>query len=185
VCTYSGLLPTSFCDRTHLEWFIPGTQPTRPDTVYRQVWIDPATGLLANDSTPPDRRSQVIVLDLPPTAQRWAHSQGIQLLSDLTAQPATLQSGELVMISPEPDGSYRLSDKLALSDQQLPIETAAGQGVTGISLWVDGRQLGSRASAPYLLWWQLTAGTHQFWAQGLSAEGETVKSNVIQITVAQ
>jgi hypothetical protein len=26
-----------------------------------------------------------------------------------------------------PDGTYRLSDKLALPDQQLPIETAAGQ----------------------------------------------------------
>jgi membrane carboxypeptidase/penicillin-binding protein PbpC len=185
VCTYSGLLPTSLCDQTHLEWFIPGTQPTGPDTVYRQVWINPATGLLANASTPLDRRSQIVVLDLPPTAQRWAHSQGIQLLSDLTFQPAALQSENLVMISPEPDSTYRLSDKLALSDQQLPVETAAGQGVTGISLWVDGRQLGSRASAPYLLWWQLSAGTHQFWAQGLSAEGETVKSDVIQITVAQ
>jgi hypothetical protein len=89
------------------------------------------------------------------------------------------------MISPEPDSTYRISDKLALSDQQLPVETAAGQGVTGISLWVDGRQLGSRVSAPFLLWWQLAAGTHQFWAQGISADGETVKSKVVQITVTQ
>jgi penicillin-binding protein 1C len=185
VCTYSGLLATALCDKTHLEWFIPGTQPTQPDTVYRQVWIDPATGLLANDSTLLARRRQVVVLDIPPTAQRWAHSQGIQLLSDLTAPPAALQSGKLVMISPEPDSTYRISDKLALSDQQLPIETAAGQGVTSISQWVDGRQLGSSASAPYLLWWQLAPGTHQFWAQGVSSDGETVKSNVIQITVTQ
>jgi hypothetical protein len=178
-------LATALCDKTHLEWFIPGTQPTQPDTVYRQVWIDPATGLLANDSTLLARRRQVVVLDIPPTAQRWAHSQGIQLLSDLTAPPAALQSGKLVMISPEPDSTYRISDKLALSDQQLPIETAAGQGVTSISQWVDGRQLGSSASAPYLLWWQLAPGTHQFWAQGVSSDGETVKSNVIQITVTQ
>jgi len=185
VCTYSGLLATSLCDKTHLEWFIPGTQPTQPDKVYRQVWINPATGRMANDSTPLDQRRQVIVLDLPPTAQRWAHSQGIPLLSDLSAEPAALQAGDLVLISPEPDSTYRISDKLALSDQQLPIETSAGQGVTGISLWVDGRQLGSCASAPYLLWWQLSAGTHQFWAQGLSADGETVKSKVVQITVTQ
>jgi 1A family penicillin-binding protein len=185
VCTYSGLLPTSFCDKTHLEWFILGTQPTQPDTVYRQVWIDSATGLMANDSTPLDQRRQVIVLDLPPTAQRWAHSQGIRLLSDLTAEPAALQSGELVMISPEPDSTYQISNKLALTDQQLPIETAAGQGVTGISLWVDGRQLGNCASAPYLLWWQLSTGMHQFWAQGVSADGQTVKTNIIQISVTQ
>ena len=56
VCTYSGLLATALCDKTHLEWFIPGTQPTQPDTVYRQVSIDSATGLLADDSTPPARR---------------------------------------------------------------------------------------------------------------------------------
>ena len=185
VCTYSGLLPTSLCDKTHLEWFIPGTQPTQLDTVYRLVWIDLVTGLMANDSTPLDQRRQDIVLDLPPTAQRWAHSQGIRLLSDLTAEPAALPTGELVIISPEPNSTFRISDKLALLDQQLPIETAAGQGVTGISLWVDGRQLGSCASAPYLLWWQLSAGTHQFWAQGVSADGDTVKSNVIKISVTQ
>lgn len=185
VCTYSGQLPTSLCDKTHLEWFIPGTQPTHLDTVYQQVWVDSATGLMANDSTPLARRRPVIVLDLPPTAERWAHSQGIRLLSDLTVQPAVPQSEGLVMLSPEPDTTYRISDTLALSDQQLPIETAVGQGLSGISLWVDGRQLGSCASAPYLLWWQLSPGTHQFWAQGVSTDGRTVKSNVIQITVTQ
>ena len=185
VCTYSGLLPTALCDKSHLEWFIPGTQPTRPDTVYRQVWVDSSTGWLADASTPPARRRQAIVLDIPPTAQRWAHSQGLQLLSDLSVAPAVSRPGQLVMLSPEPDGSYRISDKLALSDQQLPVETAAGQGVNGISLWVDGRRLVSPASAPYLLWWQLSAGTHQFWAEGVSADGAAVKSNVVQITVTR
>ncbi len=183
VCTYSGLLPTSLCDRTHLEWFIPPTQPTQTDTVYHQAWIDSASGLPADDSTPPDRLRQVIVLDFPPTAQRWARSQGIRLLSDLKLPPAAVPPGELVMISPEPDSTYRISNKLALSDQQLPIETAAGQGVTDISLWADGRQLCSCSSAPYLLWWQLSLGTHQFWAQGVSSDGQMLKSNVIQITV--
>jgi penicillin-binding protein 1C len=186
VCTYSGRLATALCDKTHLEWFIPGTQPTQADTVYRQVWVDSATGLLANQATPLNQRRQVVVLDIPPTAQRWAHSQGIPLLSDLSAAPAAVsQAGNLVMISPEPDSNYRISDKLALSDQQLPIETAAGQGVSGISLWVDGRQLGICDSAPYLLWWQLSAGAHQFWAQGVSADGGKVKSEVIEITVTK
>jgi len=185
VCTYSGLLPTALCGRTHLEWFIPGTQPTQPDTVYHQVWVDSGTGLLADASTPPARRRQIIVLDIPPTAQRWAHSQGLPLLSDLTAPPAAVQAGELVMLSPEPDSTYRISDKLALPDQQLPVETAAGQGMTGISLWMDGQRLGNCASAPYLLWWQLSAGTHQFWAQGFSAAGAPVKSNIVQITVTK
>jgi len=184
VCTYSGLLPGALCDQTHLEWFIPGTQPTRVDTTYRQVWIDSASGRLVDAATPSERRQAVIVLDLPPSAQRWAHSQGIRLLSDLSAQPGeAVQSQDLVMISPGPGTSYRLSDRLALPDQQLPIETAPGPGIGGISLWVDGRQLGSCPQAPYLLWWPLSPGAHQFWAQGVSAGGRAVKSNVVQISV--
>jgi len=185
VCTYSGMLPTPLCDKTHMEWFIPGTQPTQPDTVYRQVWIDTATGRLAVDSTPADRRRPLIVLDLPPAAQRWAHSQGLRLLSDLTAPADGIQAGELVMISPEPNTTYRISDKLALSDQQLPVETLAGQGVTGISLWVDGRLLGKCGSAPYLLWWQLSEGQHQFWAEGVTADGRRVTSDVVMVTVTR
>ena len=87
------------------------------------------------------------------------------------------------MISPEPDSTYRISDKLALTDQQLPVETSAGQGVSGISLWVDGRQLGECATAPYLLWWQLSPGTHQFWAEGVAPGGGALKSEVVEITV--
>ena len=89
------------------------------------------------------------------------------------------------MISPEPDSTYRISDKLALTDQQLPVETSAGPGVSNISLWVDGMQLGKCAAAPYLLWWQLSAGTHQFWAEGVAADGGLVKSEVVQITVTK
>jgi penicillin-binding protein 1C len=186
VCTYSGLLATALCDKTHLEWFIPGTQPTQPDNVYQQAWVDSASGRLANQATPLDQRRQVTVVDIPPAAQRWAHSQGIPLLSDLSAAPEVAsQAGELVMISPEPDSTYRISDKLALTDQQLPVETSAGQGVSNISLWVDGMQLGKCAATPYLLWWQLSAGTHQFWAEGISADGKTVKSEVVKITVTK
>jgi hypothetical protein len=89
------------------------------------------------------------------------------------------------MISPEPDSTYRISDKLALSDQQLPIETSAGPGVSDISLWMDGRQLGKCAAAPYLLWWQLTAGTHQFWGEGVAPDGGAVRSEVVDITVTK
>ncbi len=54
VCELSGLLPTPACPHTRLEWFIPGTEPTQTDTYYQQVWIDPSTGSLADDSTPLD-----------------------------------------------------------------------------------------------------------------------------------
>ena len=44
VCAYSGLLPTPLCDSVNLEWFLDGAQPSLPDNVYRQIWLDSASG---------------------------------------------------------------------------------------------------------------------------------------------
>jgi membrane carboxypeptidase/penicillin-binding protein PbpC len=184
VCTFSGLLPTEFCDQTHLEWFISGTEPTLPDNVYRQIWLDAATGQLANDATPTSRRQPVIVLDLPVRAQRWAHSQGFLLLSDFSPVGESTPTN-LALISPEPGVTYRISESLSLSAQQLPVEALVGPGVTQLSLWVDGIQVATFNGPPYVYWWQLSEGTHRFWAQGIGADGQTVTSEVIQITVTK
>jgi penicillin-binding protein 1C len=185
VCTYSGLLPTPLCDRSGLEWFIAGTQPTKPDNVYRQIWLDSATGLIADAATPGSRRQPVTVLDLPASAQRWARSQGLSLLSDFSSATET-QPGTLVLISPHADALYRISDKLELSAQQIPVETLAGQGITNITLWVDGHQLGGSFTAPpYVSWWPLAEGTHHFWAQGQTAGGQTVRSATLEIVVTK
>lgn len=45
ICTASGMLPTPACPHKSLSWFIPGVSPIQKDTVYREVRIDPKTGL--------------------------------------------------------------------------------------------------------------------------------------------
>jgi penicillin-binding protein 1C len=185
VCTYSGLLPTPFCDKTHTEWFIDGTQPTQPDNIYQQVFIDTATGQLADYSTPAERRQPQIVLDLPAPLQRWAHSQGLQLLSDFSNETSKTGSAALTLTSPQSGSSYRLSDQTALSAQQIPVEILAGTGVTHITLWVDGQRFAAFESAPFRLWWPLTEGAHEFQAHGVDGNGETVISNVVEIMVTK
>lgn len=185
VCTYSGLLPTPLCDKTHPEWFIEGTQPTQPDKVYRQIWVDALNGQLADASTPETRRQPLTVLDFPAPLQRWAHSQGLPLLSDFSSQPSASHLAELTLISPDPGDTYRISDQVALSVQQIPVEVLAGQGITQISLWVDGRQLKIFDAPPYRLWWALAAGAHEFQARGVNVDGQTVTSGSVQITVTK
>ncbi len=191
VCTLSGRLPTPLCAGTGLEWFLDGTQPTQPDNVYKQIWLDSASGGLANAETPFERRQALTVLDLPVQAQRWAHSQGLRLLSDYrtygyfpfsanTAQPAGLN-----MLSPLPGAVYSLSSQLSSSVQQLPVQTLAGPELTGVSLWADGGQLASFSAGPYVTWWPLSAGAHRFWAQGVNAAGQVVRSETVEITVAK
>jgi penicillin-binding protein 1C len=183
ICTYSGLLPTPLCDKTHLEWFIAGTEPTQPDTIYRQVWLDSATGNLADETTPASRRQPVTVLDLPPAAQPWAHSQGLLLLSDFAVSGA--DTAPLVLLSPQPGATYRISDQFDISSQQIPIQALAGTGVTRVSLWADGVQIAAFDAPPFVVWWPLEEGTHRFWAQGLAADGSAVTSGVVEITVTR
>ncbi len=183
VCDLSGLLPTSACSHTRTEWFIPGTQPTQPDTFYRQIWIDALTRSPATDSTPPDRRESITVLDLPVEAQPWARSQGLPLLVDYSGKNISTQTDSLVLVSPRPNTTYQITPNLEPSAQQLLLEAVAGQGISNVTFWVDGKLLASVSESPYQAWWPLSAGEHQIWVQGVNASGETIKSDVVTITV--
>ncbi len=182
VCDISGLLPTPACEHTRYEWFIIGTEPTEADTIYRQVWLDALTGAPADESTPPQRRVQRTVFDLPIEAHAWARAHGLPLFADLPQPPAATQSA-LALIAPRPNTTYHLSNSFDPAAQQLLVEAVAGQGITQVTLWVDGRQLAAFEAAPYQAWWPLTAGEHRFWAQAYNTEGELITSEVVSITV--
>jgi hypothetical protein len=48
---------------------------------------------------------------------------------------------------------------------------------------MDGNLLETLASPPYQAWWSLSSGEHHFWAEGVNANGGTVKSDVVTISV--
>ena len=186
VCTLSGLLPTSACPKTHREWFIAGTEPTVKDTLYQQVWVDSATGKLADQTTPPENRQRITALDLPVAAQPWARSLGLTLLADLarTGGASAAAGGRLTLITPRPNTIYRLTGDINQAAQQLAVEAAAGQGIVTVRILVDGRNLlASFSGPPYKTWWPLTVGSHSFRVEGVTATGETVSSPGVEITV--
>lgn len=182
VCYPSGLLPSPDCDHTRLEWFIVGTQPTETDNVYRRVWLDALTGAPADASTPPERRIQRTVFNLPLQAHRWAHDHSLPLLVDLPPTAGADESA-LKLISPRPNTTYRISTAFDPTSQQLLIEAIARPDLTQITLWVDGEQLGAPATIPYQAWWRLIPGEHRFWAQAIDASGNTIVSETITVTV--
>ena len=185
VCDLSGLLPTTACPHTRREWFIAGTEPAQMDTFHQQIWIDSLTNSLAEDSTPIERRKQITVLNLPIEVQAWAHEQGLTLLADFSqaAEDVPGQENQLVLLSPYPNTIYRIDPDFDPSAQQLQIEVAAGQGISHVTLWVDGNVLTTLSSPPYQAWWSLSTGEHRIWAEGVKANGESVKSEVLTITV--
>jgi penicillin-binding protein 1C len=215
VCDLSGLLPTSACPRTRTEWFIAGSEPAQPDSIYQQVWIDTLTNTLATDSTPTERRKSITALNLPVEAHPWAREQGLPLLTDFPVDsgsvavapwrhllpslreqscPDTQQCTScgarcqgapdaILLLSPPPNTTYRLDPNFDLSAQQIPIEVAVGRGISEVTLWFDGHVWITFDSPPYQAWWALSAGEHQFWAEGLTEEGQKVKSEPVTITV--
>jgi penicillin-binding protein 1C len=185
VCELSGLLPTDACAHTRTEWFIPSTEPTQTDTYYKQIWLDALTGALASAQTAEDRRIPAVVLDLPAEAQPWARQQGLPLLADLKQRADAVQANSLILISPTPNTTYRITAEINAAAQQLSVEAAAAQGFDKLILYADGTPLQVFSRPPYQAWWALSAGTHQFWAVGITARGETAKSDVVTITVVK
>jgi membrane carboxypeptidase/penicillin-binding protein PbpC len=180
VCTLSGLLPTSACQHRHMEWFLSGTEPTQLDTYYKQIWLDPRTNSLSMESIPGG--NPILVFDLPLEAQPWGRAQGLPLLVD-ALNAISAQTHEIVLVSPRPNTTYQITPNLDASAQQLLVEALAGQGITRVTLWVDGNLLAEGFTTPYQAWWPLQVGEHRFWAEGMKASGEIVRSDEITISV--
>jgi penicillin-binding protein 1C len=161
VCALSGLLPTPACPHTQTEWFIAGTQPTAPDTFYQFS----ETG--------------EVVLNLPLEAQAWAKSQGLPLLADVG------DSGGLILTSPTDNATYKITPDLSLTAQQLALSTRTASDFAQVTFFADGSPLETILTPPYQSWWTLSVGVHQFWAEGINANGETVKSNAVTVTVVE
>ncbi len=185
VCALSGRLPTPACPYRKTEWFIAGTQPTQPDTFYRRVTLDAATGALADNSTPPERRIPATVLDLPPQTEAWARAHGLPLLSDLlrgssaavdeSVQPAAPET-PLSLRSPADRSVFYLSPSLPLADQRLHLEAAGEAALQRVSLIVDGQVVAALNAPPYSAWWTLAPGAHEAWALGEYADGSKIES---------
>lgn len=59
VCAASGGIPGAHCPARLKTWFIPGVSPIQPDTVYREVLVDPRSGLRACGPNTPGARLRV------------------------------------------------------------------------------------------------------------------------------
>ena len=171
-----------------MEWFIAGTQPSQYDTIYHPVVIDSASGRLADDSTPPARRTEEMAYDLPPQAANWAASNHLLLYSSLlnnrTAQPSPGSlNPPLSILSPADRTVYMLAPGLSPSAQSIQIQAAAADGLSQVSLWLDGNLLTRFSAPPYQLLWQLAAGPHELWAAAVEPNGTQQESAHVHFEV--
>jgi 1A family penicillin-binding protein len=183
VCVLSGLLPTPDCPHTRLEWFIAGTEPTQADNIYRRVEVDAATGLPADESTPPERREWQVYLDLPPQAHEWARRNHLPLVPEALAVPHASTPGELMMASPDANTVFRIAPGLPGEAQRLRLVAVGPPGTRDVTILLDGVPLETRQTPLFEAYWPLEVGDHQVWAVGTDAEGQQTRSDPIPFTV--
>ena len=78
ICQPSGLLPSPDCQRQRQELFIAGTEPKVVDNLWQPFEIDKRNELLARATTPEEERETRVYLILPPEANDWLKSSGIE-----------------------------------------------------------------------------------------------------------
>jgi len=77
VCDPSGMLPTRECPNLVTEFFLNGSEPTQPDTLFREFPVNRETGLLATVFTPPELVDNRVYMIVPDEARDWAQGEGI------------------------------------------------------------------------------------------------------------
>lgn len=184
VCALSGLLPTADCPQTRVELFIEGTEPTEPDTFYQRFSIDRQTGLLADETTPPERRAERVYLVLPQEAREWAIRRGIEQPPLAAGAGHTLDTARgLRLLSPDPYTRFQVSPLLPPDSQRIRLTVGAPAGAQSVTYLLNGEALGSVEAAPWALWWSLEPGAYELVARASLADGTTIDSAPVPFSV--
>jgi penicillin-binding protein 1C len=183
VCALSGLLPTTACPRRKLEWFIGSTQPTAHDNLYQVFTIDRETGMLADETTPPEGRVEQTYVVLPQEARDWGIRNGIlpPPTGALLTQP---DAGDaLRLLEPDPYTIFRLSPLLPFAAQRIRLTVGAPPGTQSVTYRMDGAVIGTAGAAPWAVWWALTPGEHELIAEATLADGSVQTTAPLPFTV--
>jgi 1A family penicillin-binding protein len=192
------------CSHTVNELFIAGTEPRRADDWHWTYTLDGRNGLLAGAGCPSEATVQARYTLYPAEAQDWVAWQNIPQPPDAYSLlcPRDRETGDwrleiedrpisslqsLVLTSPDPGGRYRLSPEVPASLQQLFVAVRPIEGVVlhEVTLFADGDPLATLAGPPYQTRWQMTPGTHAFWAVGEDGGGNRVESERVVIEVGE
>ncbi len=183
VCALSGLLPTPDCPLQRQEWFIEGTAPTEPDNLYQAFEIDTATGFLADDTTPPERRARQVYIVLPQEARDWAIRNGLRQPPASARLIPPDQSAGLRLLEPDPYTVFQVSPVVPAENQRLRLTVGAPPGTRAVTYRLNGETLGTVTESPWALWWTLAPGQYELVAEAVLADGTRQTSDTIPFRV--
>lgn len=167
VCATSGLLPTQWCP-TRTEYFVSGTEPTTPDTIYQAVRINRETGKLATVFTPPELVEEKVFTVLPPEAADWLVTLSESELERWPQPPTEYDAvqgqipgtGPVAILSPLPyayvNGQVELRGNVQIDDLAF-YRVAFGNGLNPSAWQLIGGEHGESRNNEVLELWDASA----------------------------
>ncbi|MBK9123258.1 MAG: transglycosylase domain-containing protein [Chloroflexi bacterium] len=188
VCVVSGMLPTDNCPGTRLEWFIDGTEPSDPDTLWVTLPTDPRTGEIATGSTAEANRVRAHYMVLPERATAWAREAGVaaltpEMLERVRSVTTMPDSSVPVVFAPHDGAVYQLSRSIPVATQRLSLEASVPVGTRQVDFVLNGEVVGSADSAPWRVFWTLAPGDYDLSAVAIDGAGRQVESAPVTFTV--
>ncbi|MBK8020167.1 MAG: transglycosylase domain-containing protein [Chloroflexi bacterium] len=185
VCALSGRLATPQCPRRRLEWFIEGTEPSEYDDFYQVFQIDPATGLLADDTTPEAQRVGQVFVVLPQEARDWGIRNGLMPPPQGAPVSPTDRRDDVRLLEPDPYTIFEISPLLPVSAQRIRLTVGAPPGTQAIAYLLDDEMVAEVDAAPWNHWWTLEVGDHTLVARATLADGNTQDSEPVTFRVVE
>lgn len=162
VCAASGLLPTPYCPNTKLTWFIPGISPITKDSVFREVMIDPKTGLRSCHFNPKNKfeiyefwPSDLLVLFKEGGLKRRTPPP---FSPDCNITEASLNGLPPKITSPNPSLIYSIS--LKNPQKTIPL-SAIGEADVRTFYWFLNKEYLGQSTRDVPLLWQARPGQYQ------------------------
>lgn len=185
ICSLSGMLPNGICPYTRMEWFIDGTEPQDQDTVYMDIPMDATSGQNNSDEL---QRTDRLVLNLPISAQNWAHEHGLTLYSDINGIQPAVSSGQsaadqIMIQSPVTGSLYVASSKVPAQDQQIQVRVVTSLPEGNLELLWNGKLFASTSERTLVTWLPLQVGKHTLLARVHGADGEIISSEPVLFEV--
>jgi membrane carboxypeptidase/penicillin-binding protein PbpC len=186
VCAVSGMLPTLYCPSRKIDIFIDGTPPTTPDTIFQPFTIDSATGQLANENTPSERRVEKVYEVLPQEARDWALRHGIEPPPTNALAVAALgadSQSTLRILMPDPYTVYQLTPNAPFDTQRIRLAAAVPVGAQSITYWIDDQEVDTTFGEPWWTRWALLPGHHTLRVTAELIDGTVQTSDSIEFSV--
>jgi len=205
VCAESGLLPGAACPHRKKELFLAENVPVATCQMHRLMALDAATGEVASDDCPAERRVYRRVTYWPPDTLPWAEEEGLPMPprvaevvrgasgpTEEELKPASLVAARvksevsgLYLAGPYPRSAFLIAPEIPRSFQRIEVAAVCDPelGLEEVSLWVDGKPYHTWAAPPYRVFWPLSPGPHVFEVGTVGAQGRKVSGAPVQIRV--